>query len=99
MFGAYSRQVRPPHGVSLYLKKKVVESHVYEKKENFARIDSLKQGSVELERKIILEVTRGKGVENVVFKSGVDFNCIFSAMVKKYVGNYVKRRTHGFVCD
>ena len=54
----------------------------------------MKQRSVAFE-KIILEDTRDKSVENVVLKSGVDFNCIFSAMVKNYIGNYVTRRTHG----
>ena len=84
MFGAYNRQVRPPHGVSLYLKKKVVESHVGEekRKKSFAQIDSLKRGSVRFEGKFFLRLHAIKGVESVVFKSDVDFNCSFSAKVK-----------------
>ena len=72
---------------------------MYEKK-IFAHIDSLKQSSVALEKKmLLLRLHAIKVWKSVMFKSDVDFNCIFSAMVKKYIGNYVTRRTHGFVCD
>ena len=56
LFGAYNRQIRPPHGVNPYLKKKVVESHVGEEKKSFAQIDSLKRGSVRFERKFFLRL-------------------------------------------
>ena len=56
LFGAYSRQIRPPRGVNPYLKKKVVESHVGEEKKSFAQIDSLKRGSVRFERKFFLRL-------------------------------------------
>ena len=79
MFGAYNRQVRPPHGVNPYLKKKVVESHVYEKKENFARIDSLKRGSVELERKLFLRLHAIK-VWKVWYLNQVLISIVFSAL-------------------
>ena len=55
VWGVQSPSPSSSRGESLP-KGKVVESHVYEKKENFARIDSLKQSSVAFERKLFLRL-------------------------------------------
>ena len=81
VWGVQSPDPSSSRGESLPIEK-VVESHVGEEKKSFAQIDSLKRGSVRFERKFFLRLHALKGVENVVFKSDVDFNCSFSAKVK-----------------
>ena len=74
VWGVQSPDPSSSRGESLPIEK-VVESHVGEekRKKSFAQIDSLKRGSVRFERKFFLRLHALKGVENVVFKSGVDF--------------------------
>ena len=67
-------------------------------KKIFAHIDSLKQSSVALRKEMLLLSLHAKRVwKNVMFKSDVDFNCIFSAMVKRLRLSYVAMRTQDLV--